>query len=128
MKPIIDYKQGREEVSLNPAQGSAKRVLCICLGGVLRSPTAAVVLSQPPYNFNTRAVGVDPIVALIPVSEVLIHWAQEIVVMESWQATVLKKCFDLKGKRVVCLNIPDRFKYRDPVLMKLIRERYDAQK
>lgn len=44
----------------NKFQGSYKRVLCVCSAGLLRSPTAALVLSKDPYNFNTRACGAVP--------------------------------------------------------------------
>ena len=50
--------------SSNRYQGEYKRVLCVCSAGLLRSPTAALVLSQEPYNFNTRAAGLDEAFAL----------------------------------------------------------------
>ena len=43
----------------NPYQGTSKRVLCVCSAGLLRSPTIAWILSNPPFNFNTRAAGVS---------------------------------------------------------------------
>ena len=42
----------------NPYQGDYHKVLCVCSAGCLRSPTAAVVLAQEPFNFNTRSAGV----------------------------------------------------------------------
>lgn len=71
--------------SHNEYQGKHKRVLCVCSAGLLRSPTAAWVLSNPPYNFNTRAAGIDVGHALIPVDDVLIEWADEIVCMDEYQ-------------------------------------------
>ena len=38
----------------NRFQGNFKRVLYVCSAGLLRSPTLAEILSQAPYNFNTR--------------------------------------------------------------------------
>jgi predicted protein tyrosine phosphatase len=110
----------------NPYQGPFKRVLCVCSAGLLRSPTAALVLSQEPFNFNTRAAGCKDY-ALVQVDRVLIHWADEIVVMEPSHAHTLE--FDhpeivTLGKKVKVLRIPDNFEYRDPELMKLIAERY----
>ena len=43
--------------SKNPYQGDFKKVLCVCSAGLLRSPTAAWVLSNAPFNFNTREIG-----------------------------------------------------------------------
>ena len=107
----------------NVYQGPAKRVLCVCSAGVLRSPTAAWVLSNEPYNFNTRAAGVTEEFALVPVDEVLLHWADEIVVMDERQAQIVRE--RLKEQTpIVVLNIPDIYGFRDPDLVNLIRERY----
>ena len=57
----------------NRYQGDYKRVLCVCSAGLLRSPTAALVLAQDPYNYNTRAVGVTQDFALVPVDRVLLE-------------------------------------------------------
>jgi small subunit ribosomal protein S1 len=51
----------------NGFQGKFRHVLCVCSAGLLRSPTLAEILSQPPYNFNTRAVGIAKEFALIPI-------------------------------------------------------------
>ena len=52
-----DFLMNRIANSTNPFQKDYKRVLCVCSAGLLRSPTAAYVLSQAPYNYNTRAAG-----------------------------------------------------------------------
>lgn len=104
--------------SKNGYQGKYKRVLCVCSAGLLRSPTTAYVLSQEPYNYNTRAA------ALIPVDSVLLEWADEIVCMEKDQA---KKLRDVTTKPVVCINVPDIYPYRDPELVKLIKTNYDSR-
>lgn len=110
----------------NPAQGDYKRVLCVCSAGLLRSPTAALVLSQKPFNFNTRAAGVEKDYALIVVDEYLYHWADEIVCMSQEQVEKIERDFG-HGKTVVCLDIPDSYEYRDPELMLLIKKSYDAK-
>lgn len=109
----------------NPFQGDFKRVLCCCSAGLLRSPTAAVVLSQDPFNFNTRACGLANEYALIPLDRALLSWAQEIVVMEPWMVDALRE--HVGETPVICLDIPDNFKYRDPELMAMIAQRYKAQ-
>lgn len=108
----------------NPYQGKFKKVLCVCSAGLLRSPTAALVLSQEPFNFNTRACGIGVDFALIPVDEVLLAWADEIVCMSPAHATKLR---DMTQKPIVCLDIPDDFAYRDPELMRLIKDNYRDQ-
>lgn len=102
-----------------------KRVLCLCSAGLLRSPTAALVLSQEPFNFNTRAAGVSSEYALVLVDEFLIKWADEIVCMGWEQEEHLKYMMHQNDKTpVYVLNVPDDYEYRDPELMKLIAERY----
>lgn len=111
-------------------QGNTKKVLCVCSAGLLRSPTAAVVLSQEPYNFNTRAAGVSKEYALIPVDNILLEWADEIVCMEEWQAKKITEelvRLEITDKQVYWLGIEDSYRYRDPVLMTKIKEAYDIK-
>lgn len=97
-------------------------MLCVCSAGLLRSPTAAWVLSQEPFSYNTRAAGVAEEYALVYADDVLIEWADEIVVMEkSHLASLVGRT---GGKTVVVLGIPDNFEYRDPRLVDLIKKKY----
>jgi len=112
----------------NRFQGNYKKVLCVCSAGLLRSPTAALVLSQEPYNYNTRSAGLTPEFALIPVDEVLLEWADEIVCMEVKQKQQLLLLFpQVEIKPIICLNIPDRYEYRDSELIELIKEKYNKE-
>lgn len=106
----------------NPHQGKYKHVLCVCSAGLLRSPTTAWVLSNEPYNFNTRSVGIDTGHALIPLDDVLLEWADEIVCMDEYQQKVLQERTD---KPVINLKIGDNFAYRDKGLVKIIKMHYD---
>jgi predicted protein tyrosine phosphatase len=108
------------EIARHPDQGGYKKVLCVCSAGLLRSATAAVVLSQPPFNFNTRAAGLGES-ALIQVNDVLLHWADEIVCMTQEYEGIL---LGLTDKPILCLYIPDDYQYRDPYLKGLISDRY----
>lgn len=115
-------------IARNPYQGDYKRVLCVCSAGILRSATAAVVLSQDPYNYNTRAAGAEHY-ALVPLNDALFCWADEIVCMtkahmDKIYAHLLDRS-DVPQPRIVCLNIPDDYAYRDKELIRLIKQRYD---
>jgi len=103
-----------------------KRVLTVCSGGCLRSPTAAVVLAQDPFNFNTRAAGLTTEFAIVVVDDILMEWADEIVVMESWMENQIRNKWEEDGQTlpIVVLDIPDKFAYRDPALMQMIKDRY----
>ena len=120
-----NFLMNRLANSTNPYQGKYKRVLCICSAGILRSPTAALVLAQEPYNFNTRAAGLTAEFALVPVDEVLLHWAQEIVVMDDRQARQILDMLD-EPKTIITLGIPDNYGYRDPDLIEAIKAAYGA--
>lgn len=117
------YLMNRIANSGNQFQGSYKRVLCVCSAGLLRSPTAALVLSKDPYNFNTRACCAVPSFALIPLDKVLVEWADEIVCMEPEHIPAIES---LKpGCPVICLNITDSYEYRNEELQELIKTKYD---
>ena len=108
-----------------------KTVLCVCSAGLLRSPTAAKVLQQEPYSFNTRSCGVEGY-ALIPLSAPLIEWADAIVCMgkaNDHEALVrVHSYFVKRPKPIISLDIPDKFCYSDPELIKLIKERFDDRR
>lgn len=106
----------------NRYQGTFKRVLCVCSAGLLRSPTTAYVLAAE-FDCNTRAAGLSQEYALIPVDRVLIEWADEIVCMEADHAQQLKR-WNVPPTKIIVLNIPDEFEYRDPELVRLIRTNY----
>lgn len=110
----------------NSYQGPARKVLCICSAGLLRSPTVARVLAGPPFNYNTRAVGMSQDFALIPVDDVLLHWADELVFMEEHhrQEALTRFPSRLEGMCQVVLNIQDNYPYMHPDLITLIIDRY----
>lgn len=113
----------------NKAQGKAKKVLCVCSAGILRSPTVANVLHKT-FGFNTRAVGSCKEFALIPISQALIWWADEIVFVDisSWTGLSpeeLSEISDVNVKTTI-LDIPDDFDFGDPVLEEIILEQYNA--
>lgn len=101
----------------NPFQGDKKKVLCVCSAGLLRSPTAAWILSNAPFNFNTRACGVEPEYALIPVDEALLYWADEVVVMEEWQKDSILQRYNVANKEIHILHTPDNYGFREPGLV-----------
>ena len=105
--------------SKNPYQGDFKKVLCVCSAGLLRSPTAAWVLSNPPFNFNTRAVGANPEYAMVLLDAVNVCWADEVVVMDNGQKKQVQALLDEYGwdKPVHVLDVPDNYSYRQPELV-----------
>jgi predicted protein tyrosine phosphatase len=112
----------------NPYQGKYKKVLSVCSAGLLRSPTIAWLLSQDPYNYNTRACGIHDY-ALVPLDQVLLTWADEIVCVQLDHEVVVNKLLADCGldTPVINLMIPDNFEYRNPELIEMIRRVYPFQ-
>ena len=107
-----------------------KKVLCVCSVNRLRSPTAAEVLSQSPFNFNTRSCGIDLDFAIVPISKNLLHWADEIVCMERHHFIVVLELLDkfkIDGKRILKLDIEDKFEFRSNELKELIESNYNSK-
>jgi len=129
-EPYENYWQTKERIgnASNRHQGKYKRVLAVCSGGLLRSPTIAHTLAAEPYNYNTRSVGLDPDYALNLVDQVLLEWADEIVCADTeHEVTVKLKLMDIgiTSKPVVNLKLPDVYPYRDRKLVHLIKKRYN---
>lgn len=120
---IQDFYDSRLVNCTNPYQGKQKKVLVVCSAGLLRSPTVAWILSNAPWNYNTRAAGSNKEYALIPIDNVLIKWADQIVFVNAENYHVVKKNFpELNDKSVVVLDVPDKYPFRDPELVRIATE------
>lgn len=125
-----NYWQTKERIgnASNRHQGRYKRVLAVCSGGLLRSPTIAHTLAAEPYNYNTRSVGINPDYALNLIDQVLLEWADEIVCADTEHETEVRAMLEkigLSSKTVVCLKLPDVYEYRHRKLVHLIKKRYN---
>lgn len=113
----------------NKYQGDFRRVLCVCSAGMLRSPTIAWVLSNDPYNFNTRAVGCNKEYALIPIDEAMIFWADDIILVDKLHQSYIEDIIemsrwkeDFKSPNIFVWAIPDVYNFRDTELVSKIEE------
>ena len=98
-------------------------LLFVCSENRLRSPTGEEVFSA--YDgINAIGAGTNHD-AETAVSGDLIEWADIVFVMEkSHRNKVSKKFKDLlKGKKLVCLDIPDNYDRMDPVLIRLLENK-----
>ncbi len=98
-------------------------VLFLCSQNKLRSPTAEQVFAGYPGIACTSA-GLNHD-AENPLTPELLAWAELIFVMEKAQRTKLTSRFreHLHGQRVVCLNIPDNYRYMQPELVALLEKK-----
>jgi predicted protein tyrosine phosphatase len=107
----------------NSAQTKAKRVLCVCSAGMLRSPTLSNVIHQK-YGYNTRACGTSKEYALIPITEALITWADLVLFvnkenylqLDSEELSLISEL----GTDVKWLNVEDDFEWNSPELVSCI--------
>lgn len=104
----------------NPHQGDNKKVLCVCSAGLLRSPTLAWILSNEPFNYNTRAVGTSSDYALIVLDEVQLQWADAVVFVDegNFQAARYDLAELIDNMEHHVLKIPDMYQFRHPKLVK----------
>ena len=95
----------------------------MCSRNRLRSPTAEQVFATWP-GIETASAGINRD-ADNPVTPELLQWADLILVMERVHRSKLSAKFkaQMAGKRVVCLEIPDRFDYMEPALVELLKAR-----
>jgi len=111
----------------NPFQGDAKRVLCVCAEGLLRSPTLANVLHKE-LGYNTRACGTASSFALVPITEALIYWSEEIIFVDTYckvylTPEVIEEIVN-SGAEITNLNVPDTFNYGDDELEQILLQQY----
>jgi predicted protein tyrosine phosphatase len=96
-------------------------VIFICGKNFWRSPTAEQVFADYP-GIECASAGLSQD-AETPLSVELVEWADLIFVMEQAHKRKLSTRFktSLAGKRVVCLNIPNNYKFMEPALAKLLQ-------
>ena len=87
----------------------------------MRSPTAERVFSTWS-GIETASAGLATD-ATVPLSTELLEWADIIFVMERAHKNKLTKKFGrmLRGKRVICLGIPDEYEYMEPELVGILK-------
>jgi predicted protein tyrosine phosphatase len=111
----------------NRYQTNAKRVLCVCSAGMLRSPTLANVLHKE-HGYNTRSCGSSKAWALIPISEALITWADQIVFVNKDNYLELnqeeKDCIKESGCDVLYLSIEDDYEWNNTELVYALKLQY----
>ena len=98
------------------------RVLFICSRNKLRSPTAQDLFAGP--GVETDSAGPAPDADCVLSAE-QVEWADLVFVMEKQHRAKLRQRFaaSLQGKKVVCLDIPDRYQFMQPELVTLLQQK-----
>ena len=100
-----------------------QRVLFVCSRNRLRSPTAERVFGDLA-GVEADSAGLAPD-AEVPLSRDQLDWADTIFVMERAHRAKLMRTFGgaLKGKRVICLDIPDKYAFMEPELVAILERK-----
>lgn len=114
--------------AMNFSQGSTKKVLTICSAGLLRSATMQNYLISK-YGYNVRNCGTARDFALVPISEALLYWADEIIFMngenfvdieDQWDESLIRST-----TRVISMCIQDTYGFNDSRLLEEIERQYN---
>ena len=106
-----------------PGYGPKKRVLFVCSRNRLRSPTAEQVFAErPDLDVASAGTNNDADTSLTPE---LVAWADIIFVMEKVHRTKIQQRFrvPLGTTRIVCLDVPDRYRFMEPSLVQLLERK-----
>jgi predicted protein tyrosine phosphatase len=111
----------------NIYQGNTKKVLAVCSAGLLRSATLQNFLIRE-YGYNVRNCGTEESYALIPISEALVKWADEIVFVNRENYNVVKdEIADMEcSNKCIVLDIPDVYEFNAPELINIIKRQYES--
>ena len=97
------------------------RILFLCGKNRRRSLTAEEIFSARD-GIEVSSAGTSDDAECV-VSADLLDWADKVFVMEVSQKKHLSAYFAsaLKNKKIVCLNIPDRYEFMQPELIEVLR-------
>jgi predicted protein tyrosine phosphatase len=84
-----------------------------------------VFSSWPDVETDSAGLASD---AVTPVETEQLEWAEVLFVMERRHKAKLMKKFGryLNGKRIVCLDIPDKYDFMDPELVEQLERKVGA--
>ena len=116
-----EIRNCKDGVVSNPYQGKDKKVLFVCSMGILRSATAARIYAN---RFNTRCAGTYSD-ALIPLSPILVAWADEIVFVNKENFEMFAKSVDdVSHYNITVLDISDEYEHMHPKLIEEFEKQY----
>lgn len=103
-----------------------KKILFVCGQNKLRSPTAEAVFSSYS-DWEVRSAGLKNS-SDVQIGDDDVEWADYIFVMENFHKKKLQDKFGnvLNKQNVICLAIPDNYKYMDEALIKILEMKVPA--
>jgi len=100
-----------------------RKILFICTANQMRSRTAEEMSRKDP-RFEVKSAGTAPF-ATQEVNQVLLEWADLVVVMEEHHREHIRTRFPEAAVKMICLGIPDVFFFMDPALIRKIRKSFE---
>ena|SRR5689334_3388961 len=96
-------------------------ILFVCSRNIWRSPTAETIYKNR-QGHEVKSAGTEPS-AKVRISAKTLLWADTIFVMEKKHKERLLDKFpkEIKGKRIIILDIEDEYKYMDEELVEMIK-------
>ena len=100
-----------------------QKVLFICSQNWHRSKTAETIFSKKK-DVEVKSAGTNSF-AETPLSKELLVWADIIFVMETHHKEYIMQAFSeaIKEKQIVVLDVADRYRYMDPVLIQILKSK-----
>lgn len=115
-------KESRFGAVHNPYQGDDKKVLFVCSMGILRSATGARIYG---HKYNTRSAGTYVDEALIPLTQTLLDWANEVVFVNPENYAGAIKLGLRLPDNIKVLKIPDQYPHMDDAIIQAYDEQYE---
>ena len=102
------------------------KILFVCTVNRMRSRTAQHLFEQDE-RLEVKSAGTSSS-ATIRVDEVLLEWADFILVMEKAHRNVIRKHFPriYREKPIICLYIPDEYHFMQVELIALLKTRFES--
>jgi len=103
-----------------------KKILFICTVNRMRSATAEKIY-EDDVRFEVQSAGTHPSANQV-LDEYLMEWADAIVVMEKAHRNFIRAKFPTyyATKKIVCLYIPDEYRYMDEGLIALLKSKFEG--
>ena len=96
-----------------------KKLLFICTFNLQRSPTAEKIFKD---KYDTKSAGIAD-TAKVPLTSELLEWADIVFVMEEGHRKFISGKFPNLKKKIINLDIHDRYYFMDEELVKVLKEK-----
>ncbi|MGO9643753.1 MAG: phosphotyrosine protein phosphatase [Candidatus Bathyarchaeia archaeon] len=100
-----------------------RKVLFVCTANLQRSPTAEKLFQGWKDTWESKSAGIMPDSEVTPLSQVLIDWADLVIVMEPIHSQYIHANFQCNPNKIYVLNIADRYFREDPELIRELRRK-----